>query len=79
MRYWGHLNFHFYVRMIPDLTEIMNNYVIQCTEIPSDGWWRMFLERQPNLSIRCGDPTAHVLMNAVNQYYTLLPYRGQPA
>ena len=38
----------------------------------SDGWWPMFLERQPNLSLRRGDPTAHVRMNAVNQYYTLL-------
>ena len=43
----------------------------------SDGWWRIFLERQPNLSLRRGDPTAHVWMNEVNQetidsFYTLL-------
>ena len=43
----------------------------------SDGWWRRFLERQPNLSHRRGDPTAHVRMNAVNKqvidnYYELL-------
>ena len=26
----------------------------------SDGWWRRFLERQPQLSLRRGDPAAHV-------------------
>jgi hypothetical protein len=26
----------------------------------SDGWWRRFLERQPQLSLRRGDATAHV-------------------
>ena len=43
----------------------------------SDGWWRRFLERHPNLSLRAGDATAHVRMNAVNDenlthYYQLL-------
>ena len=43
----------------------------------SDGWWRRFRERQPTLSLRRGDPTAHVRMNAINQetldnYYDLL-------
>ena len=43
----------------------------------SDGWWRRFLQRQPNLSLRRGDPTAHVRMNATNRetidnYYELL-------
>ena len=43
----------------------------------SDGWWRRFLERQPQLTLRKGDPTAHVRMNAVTKdviegYYNLL-------
>ena len=43
----------------------------------SDGWWRRFMERQPQLSLRKGDPTAHVCMNAVTKdviegYYNLL-------
>ena len=43
----------------------------------SYGWWRRFLSRHPNLSLRAGDATAHVHMNAVNDknvthYYHLL-------
>ena len=43
----------------------------------SIGWWRRFLVHQPNLSLRRGDPTAHVRMDAVNketmeQYFSLL-------
>ena len=43
----------------------------------SEGWWRRFLLRQPDLSLRRGDTTAHVRMNAVNsetmkQYFSLL-------
>ncbi len=43
----------------------------------SDGWWRRFLERQPQLSLRRGDSTAHVRMDSVNKdvierYYNLL-------
>ena len=43
----------------------------------SDGWWRRFLERQPQLSLHKGDPTAHVRMNTVTKdviegYYNLL-------
>ena len=43
----------------------------------SDGWWRRFLERHPNLSLRADDTTAHVRTNAVNDenlthYYQLL-------
>ena len=43
----------------------------------SDGWWRRFLERQPQLSLRRGDATAHVRMDATNKeaitkYYDLL-------
>lgn len=43
----------------------------------SDGWWRRFLERQPKLTLRRGDSTAHVRMDAVNretmdQYFALL-------
>ena len=43
----------------------------------SDGWWRQFLERQPQLSLHKGDPTAHVRMNTVTKeviegYYNLL-------
>lgn len=43
----------------------------------SVGWWRRFLERQPNLTLRRGDSTAHVQMDAVNQetmdqYFSLL-------
>ena len=43
----------------------------------SDGWWRRFLERHPSLSLRAGDATAHVRIDAVNDenlahYYRLL-------
>ena len=47
------------------------------SEKVTDGWWRRFMERQPQLSLRRGDPTAHVRMNAVNKesiegYFDLL-------
>ena len=44
------------------------------SEKVTDGWWRRFMERQPQLSLRRGDPTAHVFMNAVNKegYFALL-------
>ena len=32
----------------------------------SDGWWRRFLECNPSISLRSGDATAHVRMEAVN-------------
>ena len=32
----------------------------------SDGWWRRFLSRNPSVSLRSGDATAHVRMEAVN-------------
>ena len=43
----------------------------------TDGWWRRFLERQPQLSIRRGDSTAHCRMDAMSKeavegYYDLL-------
>ena len=43
----------------------------------TQGWWRRFCEHQPNLSLRRGDVTAHVRMDAVNsdtlkQYFTLI-------
>ena len=43
----------------------------------SNGWWEKFLRRNPNLSLRSGDSTAHVRMDAVNaenlhSYYHLL-------
>ena len=43
----------------------------------SDGWWRRFLERHPFLSLRRGDATGHVRMNAMTQenlksYFDLL-------
>ena len=43
----------------------------------SDGWWRRFLERNPSLSLRSGDSTAGVRMDAVNcenmeAYFNLL-------
>lgn len=43
----------------------------------STGWWKRFLERQPKLSLRRGDATAHVRMDAlsqetIDQYFTLL-------
>ena len=42
-----------------------------------EGWWRRFMERQSDLSLRQGDTTAHVRMGAMNQetmdhYFTLL-------
>ena len=43
----------------------------------TDGWWGKFLQRQPQLSLRRGDATAHVRMDSTNrkaikQYYNLL-------
>ena len=43
----------------------------------SEGWWRRFLKRQSDLSLRQGDSTAHVRMDAMNQetmdhYFSLL-------
>ena len=43
----------------------------------STGWWKRFLERNPVLSLRRGDATAGVRMDAINavtiqQYYSLL-------
>ena len=43
----------------------------------TDGWWTKFLQRQPQLSLRRGDTTAHVRMDSTNreaieQYFDLL-------
>ena len=43
----------------------------------SEGWWWHFLEQQSNLSLRQGDSTAHIRMDAMNQetidhYFSLL-------
>ena len=43
----------------------------------SDGWWRRFLARNPSISLRSGDATANVRMEAVNErnitaYFNLL-------
>lgn len=43
----------------------------------SDGWWRSFLKRNPTLTLRSGDATANVRMDAVNEqtmtaYFDLL-------
>jgi len=43
----------------------------------SDGWWKKFLERHPKLSLRSGDATGHVRMNAMTRenlthYFDLL-------
>ena len=40
----------------------------------SEGWWRRFLERQSDLSLRQGDSTAHVQMNpeTMDHYFSLL-------
>ena len=50
----------------------------------TEGWWRRFLQRQPDLSLQRGDTTAHVRMNAVNsetmkQYFSLLNYVMMPS
>ena len=41
----------------------------------SDGWWRRFKERQGDISLRQGDSTAHVRMEAmktIDHYFGLL-------
>ena len=43
----------------------------------SQGWWRRFLERRRDLSLRQGDTTAHMRMDAMNRetiehYFSLL-------
>lgn len=47
------------------------------SERVTDGWWKRFMERQPDLSLRRGDPTAHVRLDSTNKevitkYYDLL-------
>ena len=46
-------------------------------KVISAGWWRRFMERQSKLSLRKGDSTAFVRMDAVNEetlngYFDLL-------
>ena len=46
-------------------------------ECITSGWWNKFLKRQGDLSLRHGDSTAHVHMDAINretigQYFSLL-------
>ena len=43
-----------------------NKGVLKSSKI-TEGWWRCFLQRQPDLSLRRGETTAHVHMNAVNR------------
>ena len=43
----------------------------------SDGWWKRFLLRHPKISLRAGDATGHVRMNAVTKenmqnYFSML-------
>ena len=43
----------------------------------SDGWWRWFQSRQKQLSLRCGDNTSFLRMDAINgdtikQYFDFL-------
>ena len=43
----------------------------------TQGWWRQFLTRQKDLSLRRGDNTSHIRMDAINpetiaQYFKLL-------
>ncbi len=43
----------------------------------SDGWWRRFLQRHPQLSLRTGDATGYTRMSAMNEdnikaYFDLL-------
>lgn len=33
----------------------------------SRGWWRKFMERQKGLSLRQGDNTSHIRIDAINQ------------
>ena len=47
------------------------------SECVTEGWWQRFLERQPRLSLRQGDNTAHIRIDAVNretmeQYFAFL-------
>jgi hypothetical protein len=50
---------------------------VLCSSQVSLGWWRRFLERQKDLSLRQGNATAHVRMDAMNRetfdhYFSLL-------
>ena len=44
-------------------TEQLRNLYIQI----SGGWWRQFLERNPSMSLRAGDATVGVGMDAINE------------
>ena len=57
-------------------TAALEKGVLRSSRI-SQGWWHRFLERQRDLSLRQGDPTAHVRMEAMNRetidhYFSLL-------
>ena len=63
------------VKMIAENVAI-DKGVLRATRI-SDGWWKSFLHRQQDLSLRRADSTAHIRMDSINkesikQYYDLL-------
>ena len=52
-----------------EVFSIVERYVKQKKDVklPSaDGWWQKFLKRNPSLSLRTGDATAGIRMDAIN-------------
>ena len=63
------------VKMITEKVTI-DKWVLRGDQI-SDGWWRRLLQQNPDLSLRSGDCTGYVRMNAMNKqnfknYFDLL-------
>ncbi len=63
------------VKFVAEKVAAENNLLLK--DKITDGWWHRFKERQPKLSLRHEDPTAHVRMDSVNKkticaYYNLL-------
>lgn len=51
--------------------------VLRPSEHVRDGWWRRFIQRHPNVSLRAGDKTGHSRMDAITHenlkhYFDLL-------
>lgn len=61
------------------VTKVAQEKGVLKKEKVTDGWFRRFKERQPQLSLRRGDATANVRMNCLNketveQYFSMLKY-----
>ena len=61
----GYGKTHAEVKSLTEKIAIEKNILLK--DQVTDGWWHRFKERQPKLSLRRGDPTAHVRMDSTNK------------